>query len=33
VNSHNDIILKFSRPVYIRNGSLTNSDLQITYKN
>ena len=33
VNKYNDILVKFSRPVYFRNGTLTNSDLQLSYKN
>jgi cysteine-rich repeat protein len=27
VNRYNDIIVKFSRPVFFKNGSLTNNDL------
>lgn len=33
VNRYNDIIVKFSRPVFFKNGSLTNNDLQLSYKN
>jgi len=34
INKYNDVIIKFTRPVYFRNGTLLPSkDLSITYRN
>jgi cysteine-rich repeat protein len=33
VNEHNDLIVKFSRPIQLRNGILSSKDLEITYRN
>jgi cysteine-rich repeat protein len=33
-NIYNDIIVKFSRPIYFRNGTLIpNKDLELSYRN
>ena len=33
VNEYNDIILEFSRPIYLYNGNINNYDLSLNVKN
>ncbi len=33
VNEHNDIVIKFSRPVYFKKDNITTLDLKLKYRN